>query len=99
MLTFFWSTLYNKKHNAQSRDFHWGMLIIIIICQIGSWIDTAQSPRAVEYANCISAMSVLDMTLNGIWWWGSSPEALGNVEYSFIAITPRSTLTLSGSTC
>ena len=25
-----------------------------------------------------------------IWWWGSSSEALGSVEYSFIAIIPRS---------
>ena len=32
--------------------------------------------------------SVLDMTLNCIWWWGSSPWILGNVEYPFIAITP-----------
>ena len=39
------------------------------------------------------------MTLNRIWWWGSSLEALGNVEYPFITITPRSTLTQSGSTC
>ena len=33
-----------------------------------------------------------------IWWWGSSPGALGNVEYTFIAITPRSTLTRNGCT-
>ena len=23
-----------------------------------------------------------------IWWWGSGQEALGNLEYSFIAVTP-----------
>ena len=34
-----------------------------------------------------------------IWWWGSSPGALGNVEYSFIAVTYSSTLTQSDSTC
>ena len=34
-----------------------------------------------------------------IWWWGSSNAgALGNVEYPFIAIAPRSTLAWSGST-
>ena len=33
------------------------------------------------------------MTLNCIWWWGSSAEALGITEYFFIAITPRCTLT------
>ena len=27
-----------------------------------------------------------------IWWWGSSPGSLGNVEYPFIAIALRSTL-------
>ena len=38
------------------------------------------------------------ITLNCIWCWGSSPEALSNEEYLFIAITPGSTLTWSGST-
>ena len=34
-----------------------------------------------------------------IWWWGSNNVgALGNAEYPFIAITPRSTLARSGST-
>ena len=38
------------------------------------------------------------MTLNCIWTSFSSSGYLGSVEYSFIAITPRSTLTYSGST-
>ena len=29
----------------------------------------------------ILATSVLDMTLNCIWWWGSSPRALMNYHY------------------
>ena len=34
-----------------------------------------------------------------IWWWGSSDAgALGNAEYLFIAIAPRSTLAWCGST-
>ena len=34
-----------------------------------------------------------------IWWWGSSNAGdLGNAEYHFIAIAPRSTLAWSGST-
>ena len=33
-----------------------------------------------------------------IWWWGDSSANLESVEYFFIAITPRSTLTRS-STC
>ena len=32
------------------------------------------------------------MTLNCIWWWGSGPVALQNVEYPLIAITLRSYL-------
>ena len=39
--------------------------------------------------------SVLDMT---IWWQGHSPWTLENIEYLFIAITPRSTLDRSGYT-
>ena len=34
-----------------------------------------------------------------IWWVGTSPEALGNMEYSFITIIPRSYLNGSGRTC
>ena len=45
------------------------------------------------------AKSVLNTTLNSIWWCGSSSEALGNVEYPFFAITPRSTFIWSGITC
>ena len=37
------------------------------------------------------------MTLSSIWWWVSSSEDLGNMEYYFIPITPMSTLTGSGS--
>ena len=33
------------------------------------------------------------MTLNYIWWWDSIPLSLEGVEYHFITITPRSTLT------
>ena len=36
------------------------------------------------------------MTLNCIWTWYSSSGDLWGVEYLFIAITPRSTLTQSG---
>ena len=39
------------------------------------------------------------MELNCIWWWDSSSEDLESVEYPFIAITPRSTLTQGSSNC
>ena len=46
--------------------------------------------------NCVNHVWLL---CNTIWWWGSSNAgALGNVEYPFIGIAPRSTLTQSGST-
>ena len=62
------------------------------------------SAGPLEYTDCVSAEGVkkernnifLDMTVNCIWWWVSSSGAL---EFTFIAITPRSTLIWSGSTC
>ena len=42
--------------------------------------------------------SVLGMTLNFIWWWGSNFQTPGNIKYPLIAITLRSTLTRSGCT-
>ena len=36
--------------------------------------------------------NVLAMTLNFIWWWGSCPGALENVDCHFIAISLGSTL-------
>ena len=39
------------------------------------------------------------MTLNCIWWWGSSSWDLESVEYPIIAIIPMSTQSQSGSTC
>ena len=39
------------------------------------------------------------MAVNHFWWWGSWSRALGSVDYSFITITPWSTLTRSGKAC
>ena len=71
----------------------------------GSFFPAAQSAGTVEYTDCISAdgvkhpiKCVLDMTLKWIWWWGIGPGVLGNVEYTFIAITPRSTQLRRNST-
>ena len=38
--------------------------------------------------------SVLSMTLNCIQWSSSRSEHIGSIEYLFITLTPRSTLTL-----
>ena len=43
--------------------------------------------------------SVLDMTLNNLMVRFQQCRILGNVEYSFIAIAPKSTLAQSGSIC
>ena len=62
------------------------------------------SAGVLEYANCTSVerlplkKSVLGMTVNYIWSWGSNPVALGNMESPFIGITARSPLTMSGCT-
>ena len=48
-------------------------------------------PTASLQRGKTSPIRVLDMTLNCIWWLGSSSGALGNVVYSFTAITSRFT--------
>ena len=58
----------------------------------------ARSAGAVEYADWTSATCVLDMTLNWIWWWGSSNGILGDEECFLIAITRRFSLIWSDST-
>ena len=60
----------------------------------------------LKYTNCIpwkgvpsTKKGVLGMTLNCIWWWGSSSEDVRKIEYSFAAITSRSTVDLRSCTC
>ena len=66
---------------------------------------TSNSALARSGSACLNSIyvsnstSVLCMILNCIWWWGSNSGALGNVEYLFIAIAPRSTETSCGRTC
>ena len=68
-------------------------------------LDITQLAGTVQYTDCIFAdgyelralMSVLGMTLNCIWWLGSSTGNLGNLEYCFIAITSRSPLIRNSS--
>ena len=62
-------------------------------------VSIAQSAGAVEYIDCTSVEG-LDPTPKEcagygtkIWWWVySNGGPLQNAEYSFTAITPRSTL-------
>ena len=61
----------------------------------------------LKYANCISCRDVrpptkrgvMGMILNCIWCWGSSSWTLESMEYFFIVITVKCTLTQTGRTC
>ena len=61
----------------------------------------------LEYADCIPCLGLrplpktvaLSMTLDCVWWWESDSGHPGNEKYSFIVITPRSTLAQSSITC
>ena len=59
------------------------------------------SAAALQYADSTGVRPYLQVscvyTLNCIWWWGSSAAALGNMEYSFMVITPRPALSLRNS--
>ena len=63
--------------------------------------EPAQLAEVVEYTDYISADGEDPHKWESwiwhetIWWWGSSPGALRNMEYPFIAIAPSSTLTRS----
>ena len=63
----------------------------------------SQLAGTVEYTDCISVEGYDSPRVSwiwhkAIWWWGSSNAgALGNAEYPFIAIAPKSTLAQSGS--
>ena len=64
---------------------------IKFIWWVKKWIHPALSARTVVYADCTFAVRP---------GYDTKPsEALGNVEYPLIAITPRCTLARIGSTC
>ena len=58
------------------------------------------SPYSTDLEVCqqIRHPPPLKITLNYIWWWGSSPEASRNMEYLFIVFILMFTLTRSGRT-
>ena len=60
-------------------------------CRI-RWLHLSRGLRPSPPTNA------LDMSLNCIWWCGSSPGTLVNIECPFITITPRSTRNRSDST-
>ena len=72
------------------------------VCAGGTtwWWSITPYPLGLHlYRGVKTPNECFDITLNCIWWWGSSLGALWNVKYLFIAITLRSTFTRIGSTC
>ena len=63
-----------------------------------SWGCQIRRLHLYRWVRPIPPTNVPDMTLNCIWWRGSSLGALRNVSYPSIVITPRSSLTRSGIT-
>ena len=47
----------------------------------------------LKYSEVTEKNSVLHITPNAIWWWGSNSIDKGSMEYAFIVIIPKSTLT------
>ena len=65
------------------------------------FIDSGGTIRRLHFCVRVrphSPMYVLSMTINRMWWYVFSPGVLGKMEYLFIPITPRSTVTRSWST-
>ena len=65
-----------------------------------AWIWT-QLATSIFWANNykLSQLGLENTTSETLQRGKTSPRVLGNVEYPFIPITPRSILTLCGSTC
>ena len=55
--------------------------------------EKKSTSRRLKFAVFLIYISFLGMTLNCIWWRGSSSGDLGRVEYPFITLTSMSTLT------
>ena len=83
--------IWRRTNRSEIDDNIFFLRISILSVRIGAVDLTVPLQRSK-----ITPTSVLDMTLNYIWWWGSSFRSLRNVDYHFI--TSRSTLTWSDRT-
>ena len=70
----------------------------LVCCPVGWICRIYKLHRCREVRPPPTTTSVLDMTLNNLMASQSNVGAKENIEYSFIAIVPRSTLARSGST-
>ena len=75
---------------------------LILLCPVGwgcriHWLHLCRGVKKTKKKNKKTRVSWI--WHKAIWWWGSSNAgALGNTEYPFIAVAPRSTLARLGST-
>ena len=83
-----------KSHNNR-YDRKFANFYRVILTSVLELVFTLTSRHGIRCRPQKKKKSVLDMTLNCIWWWGSSSGNFRNEEYPFIAITPRSTRTRS----
>ena len=82
---------HRAKKKKKSKLIHGAQLkLSFMSSQLGCRICRLSLSREVRLLS-----STEDTILH--WWWSSSPGALGNAEYPFIAITPRSFLIRIGS--
>ena len=81
---------------ASSNIFSW-FLTHRLPCPVG-WVCRINRLHLCRVVRPPPQTSVLDMTLNNLMVCSSNAGALGNAEYPFIAIAPRSTLARCGST-
>ena len=68
-------------------------LFFRLFTQVHLLIDGSVEGQYITYSlqmirNPFAKRDILTMTLDYIWWWGSSSGDLGNMKQSFIAITP-----------
>ena len=62
-----------------------------------SRVGLCNTPTVYQQRDKTLPQRVFCICLKTIWWWGSSKaSALGNAEYFFTVIVPRSTLTWRG---
>ena len=80
-----------EMQSVLSRN--WTRIAVSISCDNNHYTTGTSICRDANVHNECS----LYMTQKCIWWWGSTPGALGNVEYFFIANISKSTQTQNGS--
>ena len=91
------------EHNESLNKFKKSLLFVFFIVESSwRWHDFSQNNFCLtvfEIHLFLQPFHILRLTLNCIQWWGSSSRTQRSDEYFFIAITPKSTLIWSGSTC